>query len=168
MGTTTRPWVAAWIGLGSNENDPQVQVERAIKALQQLPDTRCAWASGLYANPPLGPIPQPDYVNAVAGLLTRLMPRALLEALQGIERDAGRDRSAGQRWGPRPLDLDLLTYGVRQIAEPGLKVPHPGIAERNFVLLPLLEVAPSLQIPGLPSITHMVSSVDRSEIRRIG
>ncbi|MDJ0927819.1 MAG: 2-amino-4-hydroxy-6-hydroxymethyldihydropteridine diphosphokinase [Gammaproteobacteria bacterium] len=168
MPTTLQPWVAAWIGLGSNQDDPQAQIQRAIEALKQLPDTHCLRVSGLYANPPFGPIPQPDYVNAVVGLLTRLTPRVLLGALQQIELAAGRNRSDSQRWGPRPLDLDLLTYGVRQIAEHGLKVPHPGIAERNFVLLPLLEVAPSLQIPGLPSIAHMASSVGRSGILRLG
>jgi len=107
----------------------------------------------------MGPQDQPDYVNAVAGLLTRLCARNLLDALQTIERAAGRHRASAKRWGPRPLDLDILSFGQCRIDEPGLHVPHPGIAERNFVLLPLLELAPGLQIPGLAPLPSLVASL---------
>jgi 2-amino-4-hydroxy-6-hydroxymethyldihydropteridine diphosphokinase len=105
----------------------------------------------------MGPQDQPDFVNAVAGLLTRLPVRELLDALQAVERAAGRDRAQSQRWGPRPLDLDILCFGQLRIEEPGLHLPHPGIAERNFVLLPLLELAPGLQIPGLAPLLGLVA-----------
>ncbi|RMF94717.1 MAG: 2-amino-4-hydroxy-6-hydroxymethyldihydropteridine diphosphokinase [Gammaproteobacteria bacterium] len=160
-------WVAAWIGIGSNLQDPPAQVSRAIAALRRLPRTRFGRASSLYWNPPMGPPGQPDYVNAVAGLLTRLDARELLAALQAIERAAGRERAAGLRWGPRVLDLDLLSYGPRRIAEPGLRVPHPGIAERNFVLLPLLEVAPELLIPGLAPLARLAAAVGQNGLRRL-
>ncbi len=160
-------WVAAWIGIGSNLQNPPVQVHQALVALRALPSTRFGRASSLYANPPMGPAGQPDYVNAVAGVLTQLGARELLAALQAIERSAGRKRGVGPRWGPRVLDLDLLTYGQRRIDEPGLTVPHPGIAERNFVLLPLLEVAPGLLIPGLAPLAELAASIDRGSLRQL-
>jgi 2-amino-4-hydroxy-6-hydroxymethyldihydropteridine diphosphokinase len=149
-------WTPAWIGLGSNLDDPKSQLERAFAAVERLRGTRLYLRSRLYRNPPMGPQDQPDYINAVAGLLTQLSARDLLQALQGIEHGAGRDRAAAERWGPRPLDLDILTYGQQAIEQPGLHVPHPGIAERNFVLLPLLELAPGLQIPGLAPLSSLV------------
>jgi 2-amino-4-hydroxy-6-hydroxymethyldihydropteridine diphosphokinase len=149
--------VPAWIGLGSNLDGPAGKLEQAFDALGMLPDTRLYLRSKLYRNPPMGPQDQPNFVNAVAGLLTRLPVRELLDALQAIERDAGRDRAKSKRWGPRPLDLDILCYGQQCIDEQGLHVPHPGIAERNFVLLPLLELAPGLQIPGLAPLPWLVA-----------
>ena len=145
----TGRWIPVWLGLGSNLDDPAAQLQQAILALRALPDSRFYLHSRLYRNKPMGPQDQPDYVNAVAGLLTRLSPRRLLEELQSLERAAGRDRARSQRWGPRRLDLDILSYGQQRLDEEGLSIPHPGISERNFVLLPLLEVAPGLQIPGL-------------------
>ena len=153
----TAAWVPAWIGLGSNLDDPAAQLRQAFDALATLPDTRLYCRSRLYRNPPMGPQDQPDFVNAVAGLLTRLPARELLDGLQLIEREAGRDRANSKRWGPRPLDLDILCYGQLRIDEPGLELPHPGIAERNFVLLPLLELAPGLQIPGLAPLPSLVA-----------
>ncbi len=135
----------AYIGLGSNLEDPKGQILRALEALKGLPATRLAGCSRLYRNPPLGP-PQPDYVNAVAALETGLSPWALLQRLQAIERAQGRRR--GARFGPRTLDLDILVYGDLVMDHPHLTLPHPRLKERDFVLYPLAELAPGLEVPG--------------------
>ncbi len=135
-----------YIGLGSNLAEPAVQVERAIAALAALPQSRLLRQSRLYASPPLGPVDQPDYVNAVVEIDTTLEPAALLNALQGIEQQQGRVRT--RHWGERVIDLDLLLYAEVQLASEGLTLPHPGIAARAFVLRPLAELAPELMIPG--------------------
>lgn len=141
--------IRAYVGIGANVGDPVRQVLAALRALADgLPQTRLLAHSRLYRNPPFGPVPQPDYVNAVAALETRLEAPVLLAALQAIEQTAGRTRE-GPRWGPRTLDLDLLLFGGECVDEPGLRVPHPGLPDRDFVLFPLLELAPELQIPGL-------------------
>lgn len=139
-------WVPAYVGVGSNMGDPKARVRDAFAALAGLPRTRLIARSRLYRTRPFGPVPQGDFINAVAGLLTQLDAVALLEGLRGIERDAGRVRN--ERWGPRTLDLDLLVFGSRQLQTPELTVPHPGIAERGFVLAPLHDVAPTLDVPG--------------------
>ena len=113
----------------------------------------------------MGPQDQPDYINAVVELDTGLEADALLAQLQAIEKRAGRLRET--RWGPRVLDLDLLTYGRECISRPGLKVPHPGIGERNFVLLPLLSVAPDLEIPGLGPVRQLAAGIDREGVVRL-
>lgn len=159
-------WFPACIGIGSNLDDPIAQVERAVEGLSALRDTRLLDVSGLYRNPPMGPADQPDYVNAVAVILTRLDARTLLEALQDIETRHGRDRADGVRWGPRCIDLDILTYGLQQISEDGLTIPHPGISQRNFVLFPLLDVAPELDVPGIGKIRQLARGVDRSTLAR--
>lgn len=109
----------------------------------------------------MGPADQPDFINAVAGLLTRLAPRELLSALHGIEAAHGRRRRSDDRWGPRPLDLDLLAHGDHVLAEPDLRLPHPGIGERNFVLLPLASIAPDLEIPGLGRVGTLAGRIGR-------
>lgn len=149
--------IEAYIGIGANLGDPVAQVRQACGDLaERLPESRLMACSRLYRNPPLGPQEQPDYVNAVARLHTRLSARRLLTALQAIERHHGRDRSHNpQRWGPRTLDLDLLLFGDQIIHEPHLTVPHPGIAQRNFVLYPLLEIAPDLHIPQMGSVKSL-------------
>ncbi len=142
------PLVHAYIGIGANLGDPVTQVLNACTRLAgDIPSTSLVSRSRLYRNPPMGPQDQPDYVNAVACVGTRLSPRELLVELQRIEEAFGRSRD-GTRWGPRLLDLDILLYGDTVIDEPGLHVPHPGTAERSFVLVPLQEVAPGLVIPG--------------------
>jgi len=133
------------VGLGSNLDDPRRQLESAFEALAALPETVLVTRSSLYRSAPMGPADQPDYLNAVAALDTELAPLALLDALQDIEQAQRRVRS--RRWGPRTLDLDLLLYGDRQIDLPRLQVPHPGMHQRCFVLLPLLEVAGDIEIP---------------------
>jgi len=160
-------WIPACIGIGSNLGDPVQQVYRAVASIKALERTRFFAASALYSNPPMGPTDQPDYVNAVATVLTRLEPRELLAQLQQIERQHGRERSRSVRWGPRHLDLDILTYGLREIDEPGLIIPHPGISERNFVLLPLLEITPQLHIPGHGPVRRLADRVDGSALNRI-
>jgi 2-amino-4-hydroxy-6-hydroxymethyldihydropteridine diphosphokinase len=122
--------------------------------------------SSLYRSTPLGGIEQPDFVNAVALLTTELAPRAFLEELQAIERARGRERGEVQ-WGPRVIDLDLLAYDGVSLDEPDLKVPHPGIAARNFVLLPLREIAPDFRIPGLGRVRDLPVSTSEPRISRI-
>ncbi|HHO68126.1 MAG TPA: 2-amino-4-hydroxy-6-hydroxymethyldihydropteridine diphosphokinase [Gammaproteobacteria bacterium] len=148
--------VTAWIGLGSNLEDPAGQLRRAFDELARLPHTGLDGRSPLYRSPPMGPPDQPDYVNAVARLRTTLAPLALLRALQDIEAAHGRVRAV--HWGPRTLDLDLLLYGDRVIDAPGLQVPHPGLAARDFVLRPLADLAPDLEIPGLGPLAALLAA----------
>ncbi len=145
----------AYVGLGSNLGDPADHVRTALHELAGLPATTRVGHSRLYRSPPMGPAGQPDYVNAVAMLDTALEPLDLLLGLQALEARHGRARGA-VRWGPRTLDLDLLIFGERRSADPGLTLPHPGIADRPFVLWPLLEVAPDLQVPGLGAVRDLV------------
>jgi 2-amino-4-hydroxy-6-hydroxymethyldihydropteridine diphosphokinase len=162
-----KTWVPAGIGIGSNLDDPARQVRRALQSLDGLDRTRLLMASSLYRNPPMGPIDQPDYVNAVAIILTRLPAHDLLARLQNLEMQHGRTHDPAVRWGPRHLDLDILTFGIQEIDDAGLKIPHPGISERNFVLLPLLEIAPQLDIPGLGSVRRLAGKVDGSTLKKI-
>lgn len=150
--------VTACIALGSNLDEPRTQVERGIAALAELPRTRLLARSRLYRTPPWGVTDQPDFINAVAVLESALAARSLLDALIAIEADAGRVR--GVRNGPRVLDLDLLTYGLGLVDEPGLVVPHPRLHERAFVLVPLAEVAPDLEIPGRGRVADLLARVD--------
>jgi len=139
----------AFVGLGANQGDAAANVERAADLLAQLPHTRLIAKSRLYRTPAWGETAQADFINAVAALDTDLAPRQLLDALLALEREFGRDRSAATRWGPRTLDLDVLLFGDARIDEPGLNVPHPHLHERAFALLPLLELAPHIGIPGV-------------------
>ena len=123
--------------------------------------------SSLYRSAPFGGIEQPDFVNAAAALLTRLEPADLLRELQRIESERGRERGDVQ-WGPRVLDLDLLVYSDQLVDDAELKIPHPGIAERNFVLLPLQEIAPDLVIPGLGRVASLPVNFAEPQISRIG
>ena len=138
--------VTAYIGLGANLDDPAAQVELAMEELARLAESRLTARSSLYASAPVGYAEQPDFINAVAAIETRLSPRALLEALLDIEHTHGRNRTF--RNAPRTLDLDLLLYGDAHFHEENLTLPHPRMHERAFVLLPLLEIAPELVIPG--------------------
>ena len=160
------PPVVAFIGLGSNLADPRQQVNSALQELSGLAATRLHSCSALYRSAPMGPQDQPDYINAVARLDTRLAPDALLDALQAIEMRHGRERS-GERWGPRTLDLDILLYGDQCIDSPRLRVPHPGIADRNFVLYPLAEIAPDLEIPGLGPLPALLAACAPAGLERI-
>jgi len=140
-------WTPAYVGLGSNLEGPQQQVERGFDALARLPETLLVARSRRYRSRPLGPQDQPDFVNAVAGLLTRLDPEALLAQLKQLEVTLGREQPV-RRWGPRVIDFDLLLFGAEKRATPALTLPHPGLLERNWVLYPLQDIAPSLWVPG--------------------
>jgi 2-amino-4-hydroxy-6-hydroxymethyldihydropteridine diphosphokinase len=159
-------WVPAYIGLGSNLNEPQQQVAHGFKALEQLPGTRLIQRSSLYRSSPLGPQDQPDFINAAAGLLTQLDAHALMAALKKIEQRLGRD-PAQVRWGPRIIDLDLLVYGSARIDEPQLRIPHAGIQSRNFVLYPLAQIAPELFVPGAGRVSRLLSQIDAAGIVRL-
>lgn len=155
---------AVYIGLGANLDGPREHVERAAAALTALPASRLEAISRLYRTAPVGPAGQPDYINAAARLVTRLPPRALLTALQDIERAHGRVRD-GTRWGPRTLDLDILVFGERQLTWPGLVLPHPEIRRRAFVLVPLAEVAPAdLAIPGQGRLDRLLAVVPKDGV----
>ena len=157
--------VDAWIGLGSNLNDPETRIRTALDDLRRLERCTLQAVSALYRSPPMGPADQPDYVNAVARLATTLSPEALLDALQSIEQRHARVRS--RHWGPRTLDLDLLLYGQAVIATPRLSVPHPGIAVRSFVLYPLAELNPGLVIPGLGVVEELLEQCPNIGLSRL-
>jgi 2-amino-4-hydroxy-6-hydroxymethyldihydropteridine diphosphokinase len=150
--------VVACIALGSNLDDPLAQLHRGFGDLAGLPRSMLRARSRLYRTPPWGVPDQPDFVNAVARIETSLPPRALLDALLGIETRAGRVR--GARNGPRILDLDLLLYGDIELEESGLAVPHPHLHERAFVLLPLADVASDLEVPGRGRVSDLLARVD--------
>lgn len=151
--------VAAFIGLGSNLDDPAGHICQALEALAELPDTRLAAHSSLYRSPPMGPPDQPDYINAVAELHTALAPEHLLDHLHAIEQQHGRERT--EHWGPRTLDLDLLLYGDQKINTSRLTVPHAGMRERAFVLYPLQEIAPEVMLPGSPEPVPLAQCIQQ-------
>jgi len=146
--------VLAYVGIGSNLLDPQRQVENAITLLDDLPGCRVVHKSSLYQSAPLGDIEQADFINAVVSLETAVPAAILLSCFKELERSLGRN-PGGPRWGPRPLDLDILVYGNAIVDSADLQIPHPGIAERNFVLLPLREIAAELVIPGLGPVAQI-------------
>lgn len=153
--------VTACVGLGSNLGDSRQQVLDAFAALDGLPQTHLLRRSRLYRTAPWGRVDQPSYINAAAALETNLEPTALLQALLGIERAAGRVRA--ERWGPRILDLDLLLYGDEVIHAEGLTVPHPHLAERAFVLLPLADVASQREVPGKGRVCDLLAAIDAGD-----
>ena len=157
----------SYIGLGSNQGNPEAQLTSALAALNGCPDTILVRHSSFYRSKPLGPSDQPEFINAVALLDSRLSAMALLARLQSIENRQGRVR-AGEKWGPRTLDLDMLLYGDKIIAEPGLIVPHPEMRHRNFVLIPLLELAPDIEIPGLGRADDLLAVTGRAGIEKLG
>jgi 2-amino-4-hydroxy-6-hydroxymethyldihydropteridine diphosphokinase len=158
-------WHPAYIGVGSNLDDPRAQLVRAFSKLGELPGTRVVLTSPIYRSRPFGPVEQPDFANAVVGLLTQLDPNALLAGLQAIEAARGRPEQR-QKWGPRVIDLDVLVYGRERRSDPQLTIPHPGIVERNFVLYPLADIAPDLDIPGLGRVIELRGRVTSDGLRR--
>jgi len=159
-------WYPAYVGIGSNLDGPASQVKNAIGLLGEVAGTRLVATSSLYRSGAFGGIEQPDFVNAVAGLLTTLAPGKLLAELQAIESRQGRERD-DRRWGPRVIDLDLLVYSAEKTDAPDLTLPHPGIGERNFVLLPLAEIAPDLAVPGLGRVANIPVNMIEPSISRI-
>ena len=159
----------AYVGLGANLGEAEMAVRAGLEALDRLPLTRCACASRLYRTPAWGLVDQADFINAVAMLETGLSAERLLAAMLGIERDAGRDRREdAPRWGPRVLDLDLLLYGDAVIEMPGLQVPHPRLHERAFALVPLLEIAPDIVIPGVGAARGLLQTMAADDIQALG
>lgn len=154
----------AYIGLGSNLEDPLAQVTRAFAELADIPQTLLLERSAIYSSRAIGP-EQPDYTNAVALLDTRLEPLALLDALQRIEQAHQRVRL--QHWGPRTLDLDLLLYGDQIIDEERLKVPHPYLTQRSFVLYPLADITPTLQLPDGTPLADLLSHCQADGLVRL-
>ncbi len=150
--------VVAFIGLGSNLDTPQDHVERAITEIGRTSHFTLMRRSRLYRTPPWGITEQPDFINAVCEIETMLPALQLLDVLLAIERRHGRVRD-GLQWGPRTLDLDLLLFGTQRIDDPGLRVPHPRIAQRTFVLAPLAELAPTLDVPGQGRVDVLLAAL---------
>lgn len=150
-----------FIGLGGNLGDPRSAMASAIRALDKADGLELVAVSSLYRTPPWGKTDQPDFLNAVAELRCRLEPRQLLDLCLQTERSLKRERR--ERWGPRIIDIDILAFGDREVAEPGLEIPHPRIADRAFVLVPLAEIAGDFVIAG-KSVSAMLEAADTSGI----
>jgi 2-amino-4-hydroxy-6-hydroxymethyldihydropteridine diphosphokinase len=155
----------AFVGLGANLGDPAAQLAAALEAIGRVPNTRMVKTSSLYRTAPIGYATQPDFVNAVAQIETELAPADLLRALQAIEADAGRTRTFQN--APRTLDLDLLLYDGLTIRERGLEVPHPRMHERAFVLAPLAEIAPDIEIPGQGRASALLAGIINQRIEKL-
>jgi 2-amino-4-hydroxy-6-hydroxymethyldihydropteridine diphosphokinase len=154
----------AFIGLGSNLDGPKQHILRAIKDLQHCEDLVVTASSSLYASPPMGPQDQPDYVNAVVEVDTDLTAHELLDLLQQLEQQHGRQRK--RHWGERTLDLDILLFDEQQINDDRLVVPHPGLAERAFVVYPLAEIASGLIIPGMGKLEDILAACPRAGLQQ--
>jgi 2-amino-4-hydroxy-6-hydroxymethyldihydropteridine diphosphokinase len=159
-------WQPAYIGLGSNLGDSRGCIARAIASIAALPVTRVVAVSPCYRSAPFGPVAQSAFINAVAGILTRLAPLDLLRALRDLELKLGRE-AARVRWGPREIDLDVLVHGDTQLQTPELTLPHPGIPARDFVLYPLRDIAPTLHIPGIGLVAEIAATVANRGIERL-
>lgn len=157
--------VTAYIGLGSNLGNPRQQVLSAIEEISQLANVALLQASSLYQTAPIGPPGQQDYINAVISVQCQLSAEQLLAKLQQIESQHKRQRDV--HWGPRTLDLDILLFGNLQIAGASLTIPHPHMQQRRFVLDPLCELAPQLQIPGLGSAKMYLDACLDQEVLRL-
>jgi len=163
----TATWQPAYIGLGSNLGDPVSQVRLAAHSLGSLPQTRLIARSRLFGSRPLGPAPQLDFVNAAAAVLTQLTALEMLHALQELEVRSGRP-AVHEHWGPRVLDLDLLVFGREQCDSTELVLPHPGVVERNFVLYPLADIAPDLEVPGRGRVRALLARVSADGVWPLG
>lgn len=155
-----------YIGLGANLAQPVQQLERAVLALQGIKDTKLVQVSSFYGSKPMGPQDQPDYVNAVASLTTRLSADDLLTELQQIELEQGRQRK-DERWGPRTLDLDILLFGHHIIQTERLTVPHYGMKVREFVLYPLAELDSDLILPDGSELSELLKMVPLNGLTRL-
>jgi 2-amino-4-hydroxy-6-hydroxymethyldihydropteridine diphosphokinase len=156
--TRDRSLVTVFIGLGSNLDDPPAQIRGALTTLAAMLETRLVRHSSFYRNPPVGYLDQPEFVNAVAEIRTRLAPRELLDQIHALERNHGRTRDVPN--APRTLDLDILLYGDLVVDEPGLTIPHPRMLERAFVLVPLAELAPETMVPGKGRVADLARAVN--------
>lgn len=163
--TKVQTFCHAFIALGSNLANPELQVRRAFADLSQLPVSRLLNCSAIYRSAPLGRLDQPDFINAVALIETALAPHDLLAALLEIECRRGRVRESLN--APRILDLDLLLYADLQCHEPGLTLPHPRMHQRAFVLQPLLEIAPDCHIPGHGAVAELLTACAEQKLERV-
>lgn len=154
-----------YLAIGSNLASPLEQVNAALAALAEIPESQLVAVSDFYRTPPLGPQDQPDYLNAAVALETALAPEALLDHTQRIELQQGRERKA-HRWGPRTLDLDIMLFGEMQIDTPRLTVPHYDMKNRAFMLLPLAQIAPDLRFPDGDKLSDLLANIDPSGISR--
>lgn len=154
----------AYIGLGSNLSDPEQQIRHAVTHIEQMPNCELNLVSSLYFSKPMGPKNQPDYMNAVLELNTSLSAIALLDQLQAIENKAGRVRK-DNRWGPRILDLDILLFDNQTITTERLTIPHYGLKEREFVLIPLHEINQQLLLPSGESIKQLLNTIDENGLK---
>lgn len=154
-----------YLAIGSNLASPLEQVNAALSALAEIPESQLVAVSDFYRTPPLGPQDQPDYLNAAVALETALAPEALLDHTQCIELQQGRERKA-HRWGPRTLDLDIMLFGEMQIDTPRLTVPHYDMKNRAFMLLPLAQIAPDLRFPDGDKLSDLLANLDPSGISR--
>ncbi|MBP8080957.1 MAG: 2-amino-4-hydroxy-6-hydroxymethyldihydropteridine diphosphokinase [Arenimonas sp.] len=159
--------IRAYVGLGGNVGDVEDTMMEALMVIDGLPQTSIRVQSRLYRSPPWGRTDQDDFINAVVELRTRLAARVLLDYLLEVEAKFGRVRGDGDKWGPRTLDLDLLTFGEEILDLPGMHVPHPHLHERAFVLVPLAEIAATLQIPGRGQVGDLLAAIDSSGIEAI-
>ena len=155
----------AFVGLGSNLGERTHTLRRAVRALNRVPGCTVLRVSRLYASAPLGGLRQPWYLNAVAIMTTSFAPHRLLVELLAIEQAMGRQRS--MRWASRTLDLDLLLFDDLVLDSPELRLPHPGMAQRSFVLQPLMELTPQLMIPGLGAVSTLWQQLDAPMLSRI-
>lgn len=162
----TAPGACVYVGLGTNLGTREAHLRFALQGLARLAIDARVDASPWYESTPMGPADQPDYLNAVARLRVRLSPFALLGELQALETERGRVRD-GRRWHARVLDLDLLLYDRLRLDTDALRLPHPGIAERNFVLAPLADLDPDLHVPGLGRVTRRLDAIGRNGLCRL-
>jgi len=149
----------AWLGLGSNLQEPVAQLQQALRRLGETTGLKVLRTSSFYRTPPWGDEQQDDFINAVVQIETSLDPIPLLHVLQSIENVMGRQRS-GRRWGPRKIDIDLLLYGKQQIQSAELEIPHPRMFERAFVLKPLSELDADLEITGHGTVGELLQDLD--------
>lgn len=159
--------MSAWIGLGGNLDDPRARIAAALQRLAAEPGITLLRRSRDYRTPPWGVADQPDFVNAVAELETERPPRELLQVLLAVEAALGRRRGASSRWGPRCIDIDLLTYDELELSADDLQLPHPRMHLRAFVLVPLLELEPGFVIPGRGPAAECLRRIEAEEIAAV-
>jgi 2-amino-4-hydroxy-6-hydroxymethyldihydropteridine diphosphokinase len=157
---------AAWLALGGNVGDSRALLDRAVAMLAEDGTVRLTARSSDYRTPPWGVTEQPPFVNICIAVDTDLGPHALLAHAQTVERALGRDRAREQRWGPRSVDIDIAAYDDVTLSDRDLTLPHPRLFERAFVLVPLAEIAPDLQIAGR-HVAEAAAAVDRTGIERL-
>jgi 2-amino-4-hydroxy-6-hydroxymethyldihydropteridine diphosphokinase len=155
-----------YIGLGSNLDDPEMQVKSALEHVKGIPQTQLTLTASLYGSCPMGPKSQPDYINTVIMINTDLLPQVLLSHLQKIELDQGRIRKS-ERWGPRVIDLDILLFDDIELNSETLTIPHYGMRQREFVLYPLYEIAPALVFPDGTPLTTLVKACPRNGLNKL-